>query len=49
MAYPARTNDVIEALTGEATWPGDGIVWMRLEGGIAELLRYPPRGVALGR
>ena len=48
-AYPARTADVVEALTGEAPWPGDGIVWMRLERGVAELLRLPPRGVALGR
>lgn len=48
-AYPARTSDVVEALTGEATWPGDGIVWMRLERGVAELLRHPPRGVPIGR
>ena len=48
-AYPARTADVVDALTLGTTWPGDGIVWMRLQGGIAELLRYPPRGVALGR
>lgn len=48
-AYPARTSDVVDALTGDAPWPGDGIVWMRLERGDAELLRHPPRGVALGR
>lgn len=48
-AYPARTSDVVDALTGDAPWPADGIVWMRLERGIAELLRHPPRGVALGR
>jgi transcriptional regulator with XRE-family HTH domain len=48
-AYPARTADVVDAITGTAPWPGDGIVWMRLERGTAELLDRPPRGVALGR
>jgi transcriptional regulator with XRE-family HTH domain len=48
-AYPARASDVVDALTGDAPWPGDGIVWMRLEHGHAELLRHPPRGVPVGR
>jgi len=49
-AYPARTVDVVEALTGGArAWPGAGIVWVRLEGGEATLLMGPPRGVAVGR
>jgi len=48
-AYPARSSDVVDALTSDAPWPGDGIVWMRLERGTAELLHHPPRGVALGR
>jgi transcriptional regulator with XRE-family HTH domain len=49
-AYPARTRDVVAALlTGEAPWPGPGIVWMRVEGNVANLLDGPPRGVALGR
>jgi transcriptional regulator with XRE-family HTH domain len=49
-AYPARTRDVIAALlTRDAPWPGPGIAWMRVEGGIAHLLDGPPRGVALGR
>ena len=49
-AYPARTQDVIAALrTREAPWPGAGIAWMRVEGGVARLLDGPPRGVALGR
>jgi transcriptional regulator with XRE-family HTH domain len=48
-AYPARTGDVVAALTGTAPWPGNGIVWMRLERGTAELLAHPPRGVAIGR
>jgi transcriptional regulator with XRE-family HTH domain len=49
-AYPARTRDVIEALTSPSCpWPGPGIAWMRVEGGVATLLDGPPRGVRLGR
>ena len=49
-AYPARTRDVLRALTtASAPWPGPGLVWMRVEGGRAELLDGPPRGVHLGR
>lgn len=48
-AYPARTSDVSDSLTSDAAWPGDGLIWMRLEHGSAELLRHPPRGVAVGR
>ena len=32
-AYPARTADVVNALTSaDGHWPGDGIVWMHLDG-----------------
>jgi transcriptional regulator with XRE-family HTH domain len=49
-AYPALTADVVKALTTpDAPWPGAGIVWMRLEKGVADLLAGPPRGVRLGR
>lgn len=48
-AYPARSIDVVDSLTSGAPWPGDGIAWMRLERGVAELLPRPPRGVAVGR
>jgi transcriptional regulator with XRE-family HTH domain len=49
-AYPARTRDVIAALrTPDAPWPGAGVAWMRVEGGVANLLDGPPRGVILGR
>jgi hypothetical protein len=49
-AYPARTRDVLEALTtSAASWPGAGIVWMRVERGRGALLDGPPRGVRLGR
>jgi len=49
-AYPARTTDVIGALTSADTgWPGAGIIWMGVQAGRAELLPCPPRGVTLGR
>lgn len=49
-AYPANARDVIEALTTPSCpWPGPGIAWMRVEGGVATLLDGPPRGVRLGR
>ena len=49
-AYPARAADAFDALAArERAWPGAAILWARLEAGRAELLRFPPRGVALGR
>ena len=49
-AYPAKTVDVLAALTSSAAaWPGPGMVWVRLDNGQATLLSGPPRGVALGR
>jgi hypothetical protein len=48
-AYPARTADVYAALTGEASWPGDAILWCRVDGREATVLRHPPRGIAVGR
>jgi Helix-turn-helix. len=49
-AYPARTEDVVRALTiPSVRWPGAGIVWMRIDRGDVTLLRHPPRGVDLGR
>lgn len=49
-AFPARAMDVLAALTTpEAPWPGSGIIWMRVETGVATLLDGPPRGVSLGR
>ena len=49
-AYPARSEDVIRALTtASGPWPGAGIAWMRVDAGKAELLERPPRGVRFGR
>ncbi len=50
VAYPARTEDVVRALTTPtAPWPEAGIVWMHVEGDKATLMRFPPRGVDVGR
>ena len=49
-AYPARTREVIQALTSsESPWPGAGVVWMRVDRGRAEVMDGPPRGVRVGR
>jgi transcriptional regulator with XRE-family HTH domain len=49
-AYPARTADVVRALTSAgASWPGPGIVWVHLHGRRSSLMRFPPTGVQLGR
>src|SRR5690349_15397371 len=49
-AYPARTRDVLDALTtATAAWPGPGLVWMIVEAGKARMLDGPARGVRVGR
>ena len=48
-AFPARSADAVEALAGNAAWPGAAIVWARVEQGHAVILDRPPRGVRLGR
>lgn len=48
-AYPTPTNDVVESLREGTTWPGPGIVWIRIEGELVEMLSRPPRGVNVGR
>ena len=37
-AYPAPAHEVMAALTGTAPWPGAGILWMTVEGGMARLI-----------
>ena len=50
VAYPARTHDVILALTTpEAPWPGPGVAWMFVHGSTATLMSHPPPHVVLGR
>ena len=48
-AYPAGTTRVVASLRDGASWPGPGIVWIRIDGERVELLGGPPRGVSLGR
>jgi DNA-binding XRE family transcriptional regulator len=48
-AYPARTSEIVEALRGEARWPGSGIAWVHRDGNRTHLMDGPPRGVRLGR
>jgi transcriptional regulator with XRE-family HTH domain len=48
-AYPARTREVVLALTTTAPWPGSGIVWIHLDGDTRRLMPFPPPRVQLGR
>lgn len=48
-AYPAPTREAVAALCTGAPWPGDAVVWVRIEGDRVELLDGPPRGVQVGR
>lgn len=48
-AYPARTADAVQSLCVGDAWPGDAIVWVRIDGDEVELMDGPPRGVSLGR
>jgi transcriptional regulator with XRE-family HTH domain len=48
-AYPARTREAVAALVDGERWPGDAIVWVRIDGERVELLDGPPRGVSVGR
>lgn len=48
-AYPALAVDTLSSLTGTAPWPGAAIIWANVEGGRAQILDRPPRGIAVGR
>lgn len=48
-AYPARCHDAVASLLEGAPWPGDSIVWIRIDGDRVDVLDGPPRGVTLGR
>lgn len=48
-AFPGRAADAYAALTSPAApWPGNSILWARLDSGRAELLDRPPRGIRVG-
>ncbi len=48
-AYPARTADAVRALLVGEPWPGDAVIWIRIDADGVELMDGPPRGIALGR
>lgn len=49
-SYPARTANAYAALTtGDAPWPGDSLLWARVEGDRARIMEQPPRSVPIGR
>lgn len=48
-AYPASTREAVKSLVAGDPWPGDSIIWVRIEGDSVELLGGPPRGVLVGR
>jgi transcriptional regulator with XRE-family HTH domain len=48
-AFPARHRDAVEAIVGQARWPGATIVWMTVTKGVATIREEPPRGVTVGR
>lgn len=49
ISWPARCADVYSALTQGTDWPGDGLLWCRVEASAATILRHPPRGIRVGR
>lgn len=48
-AYPARSADAFAALTGDRPWPGDALLWCRVEGTTATIMPGAPRGIEVGR
>ena len=49
--YPARAREVYDAITSDGPWPGDGLIWARVEGKPANFsIGHQGRGVrAIGR
>ena len=48
-AYPAISREAVASLRTGSPWPGNAIVWVRIEGGRVEIIDGPPRGVRIGR
>lgn len=48
-AYPARSAEAVQALSVGHRWPGDALIWIRIDGDRAEMLDGAPRGVDVGR
>ena len=48
-AYPADPRSLYDAiLDPRREWPGNGILWVRVEDGTTVILRGRPRGVGQG-
>ena len=43
-AYPGSTRDMHAAITADLAWPGAGILWARVDGRKATILKGEPRG-----
>lgn len=48
-AYPARSAEAVRALSSGDRWPGDALIWVRIDGDRAEVIDGAPRGVDVGR
>ncbi|MDO8484912.1 MAG: helix-turn-helix transcriptional regulator [Candidatus Limnocylindrales bacterium] len=48
-AYPAPSRAAVESLIDSRPWPGDAVIWIRIDGDRLELIDGPPRGVPVGR
>lgn len=48
-AYPSPAREAVDSLRHGSAWPGDSIVWIRIDGDTVDLLDGPPRGIFLGR
>ena len=48
-AYPCRTRAAFDALVNGTAWPGDAILWVRIDGDDVRILDRPPAGVSVGR
>jgi hypothetical protein len=48
-AYPAPTRAAVASLRSGGPWPGDAVVWIRIDGDRVDLLDGAPRGVGVIR
>lgn len=49
VAYPGSSAAAVRSLVDGEPWPGDAIVWVRIDGDDVELMAGPPRGIRVGR
>jgi transcriptional regulator with XRE-family HTH domain len=48
-AYPAVAGETVASLVSGRPWPGDALIWVRIDGERTELIGGSPRGVPIGR